>query len=196
VGDLQRRRALPRDLLLAPIEGFSRELYEDGIDDARDLALYAEETEGAAVRLAVAVLGGEAAHEAERLAGPAGRALALTRLALTLPQHLALGRLPLPVEFLGQARDPRFLGPQEAREATRVLLARLAEEALGALALFRAGEARLGAGLYPAFLPVALVARTLKAVLAPGRDVLVEAADLSPLSRVARLWLAHWRGRI
>lgn len=194
--DLKRRRGLRSDLLAAPLEGVSRELYEDGIGDARDLSLYAEETEGAPLRLALAVLGGARDGDAERLVAPAGRALALTRLAVALPQHLAFGRLPLPVEFVEAARDPRTLEPENAREATRVLVERLAEDAGRALAEFRRGQVRLEAGLFTAFLPVSLVAPYLKSVLAPGRDILVDVADISPLSRVMRLWFAHWRGRI
>jgi len=194
--DLKRRHSLRDDLLAAPLEGASRLFYEDGIPDKRALELYAEETEGAPIRLALAVLGKEGDAAAERLAQPAGRALALTRLALTLPQHLAFGRLPLPADESGTSRDPRILGPGEAREAARALLEHLAEDAARALAEFRRGEAGLGRGALPAFLTLSLVAPYLKAVVAPRRDVLSEVADISPLSRVTRLWFAHWRGRI
>lgn len=197
--DLRRRRALPHDLLAAPLEGFSRELYEDGIRDASELQRYAEETDGAAIRLALNVL-----DDTSQVAGlsidPAARALALTRLALTLPQQLAHGRLPLPDAYYGAARDPRGLAAQDARDATRQLLERLAAEATAALAQFRAGQDRLGpgygSGLLAAFLPLCLVAPYLKSIVAPRRDVLADVADISPLSRVARLWFAHWRGRI
>lgn len=193
--DLRRRRSLAHDLLVAPLEGFSRALYEDGIRDASELQQYAEETDGAAIRLALAVLDGKS-----QVAGPpaeaAARALALTRLALTLPQQLAHGRLPLPVAYIGAARDPRGLAAQEARDATRHLLQRLAAEATDALTQFRAGQDRLSPGLLTAFLPVCLVAPYLKSIVAASRDVLVDVADISPLSRVARLWFAHWRGRI
>jgi phytoene synthase len=47
-----------------------------------------------------------------------------------------------------------------------------------------------------AFLPLSLVEPYLKAAVKPKRDVLVDLADISPLSRVMRLWFAHWRGRI
>jgi phytoene synthase len=78
----------------------------------------------------------------------------------------------------------------------RTLLARLAEDALGALSQFRSGQARLGAGLLPAFLPACLVEPYFKSMLAPRRDALVEVADISPLTRVVRMWFAHWRRRI
>lgn len=193
---LQQRRGLDPELVLAPIEGFSRELYEDGIRDARELQLYAGETDGAIVRLGVAVLGGTRGHNSA-ICSAGGRALALTRLALTLPQHLALGRKPVPADFLGSSRDPRGAGAEDARAATRVLLARLGQEARQELAEFRALQAKdgLGAAL-DAFLPLCLVEPYVRAVLAPGRDVLTEVADISPLSRVGRLWFAHWRGRV
>ena len=194
--EVKRRRALRDDLLMAPLEGVSRELYEDGIRDLRELADYAEEAEGAPIRLALAVLGGERDRDAERLVAPAGCALALTRLLLALPQHLAFGRLPLPAAILDPARDPRMLDPTEAREAARGLIARLEDDAQRALAEFRKEQVHLANGLFAAFLPVSLVAPYLKAVVAPRRDVLAEVADISPLSRVMRLWFAHLRGRV
>lgn len=194
--DLKRRRSLSADLVAAPLEGTSRELYEDGIRDSRELALYCDETEGAALRLSLSVLGGEGDRGAGRLVDPAGRALALTRLALDLPQHLALGRQVVPADYAGVSHDPRGLGPADARAATRVLLGRLGEDAGQALAAFRRGQNEVGKGLFTAFLPVSLVAPYLKSVVAPGRDVLADVADISPLSRVMRLWFAHWRGRI
>lgn len=196
VRDLQRRHEIPEALLAAPLEGVSRELYEDGVTDARALDLYAEETDGAAVRLALSILGaGKDREPGAHVVAPAGRALALTRLALALPQHLALGRLPLPAALLGAARDPRGAGPADARAATRVLLARLGEEAASALTAFRRAEGQLERRLFAAFLPLSLVQPYFKAMLAPNRDVLVDVADISPLSRVMRLWFAHWRGR-
>lgn len=199
--ELMARRGLDRDLLLAPVDGASRELYEDGFGDDDTLSRYAEETEGAGLRLALALLGRGAdeaslAPAARALAFPAARALALVRLALTLPQHLALGRLPLPAVFLDGVRDPRGASPADARAAVRVLVTRLCEEASRALAEFRGADGGLDVQARPAFLPLSLVAPYVHAILAPQRDVLLEIADISPLSRVIRLWFARWRGRI
>lgn len=193
--ELKRRRGLPDDLVLLPlVEGYSRELYEDGIDDAADLSRYADETDGAAIRLALQVLGANE-REFDSLIEPAGRALALTHLALTLPQQLAHGRLPLPPDY-ADGRDPRALGPQEAREAARHILARLGNEAAAALQRFQMQQKRLPGGFSAAFLPLCLVAPYFKSILNANRDVLTDVADISPLSRVTRLWFAHWRGRI
>jgi phytoene synthase len=194
--DVARRRGVPSDLLLAPLEGFSRELYEDGVRDDRELDDYAYETEGAAIRLALAVLGGPEARGAERAVDAAARALALTRLALTLPQHVAQGRLPLPDSWVARARDPRGLAQSEARDAVRALTDLLVEEARKALLAYRSGQKRVAGQALAAFLPVSLVEPYLKAASRPGRDALLEVADISPLSRVARLWFAHWRGKI
>lgn len=193
--ELRRRRGFSDDLVLLPlVEGYSRELYEDGIDDAADLSRYADETDGVAIRLSLQVLGANA-REFDHLIGPAGRALALTHLALTLPQQLAHGRLPLPPEYI-DGRDPRALGPQEAREATRHILTKLGDEAAAALQRFQMQQTRLSRGFSAAFLPLCLVAPYFKSILNVNRDVLTDVADISPLSRVTRLWFAHWRGRI
>lgn len=198
VAGMAARRGLSRDDLMAPVDGFERELYEDGIRDGNELSLYADETQGSVLRVALAILRPEGAG-AGLPAGTvedAARALALTRLALSLPQHLAHGRLPLPPEYGGGGLDPRLLAPAAAREAARALTEALAADALRALALFRNGAGRLDAADKAAFLPLALVGRHLAAATKPGRDVLTEVADISPLSRVVRLWFAHWRGKV
>jgi phytoene synthase len=196
VSEMTARRGLPKEVLLAIVDGFARELYEDGIEDEAELSLYADETQGSVLRLALAILGCRQLP-ADPLAN-AARAASLTHLALTLPQHLAHGRLPLPPGYGGGAHDPRSLGPADARDAARVLTEALAADASRALVAFRAGVAR-GDGAekgLAVFLPLALVERYLAAATKPGRDVLTDVADISPLSRVTRLWFAYWRGRV
>ena len=194
--DVARRRMLDPALLVLPIEGYGRELYEDGVEDARALDVYVDETEGAAIRLALSILGGGSVNSAARCGENAARALALTRLALTLPQHLAHGRLPIPGELVSRARDPRGCGTDDARSAVRTLTLELARDARAAVARLRVDGPELDAGYLDAVLPVALVEPYLAAALKPGRDVLASVADISPLSRVLRLWFAHWRRRV
>lgn len=195
VREVAARRGLPADLLALPIEGRARELYEDGVPDDDAFRDYADETEGCAFRLALHIIGGPGG-EASDFSQNAGRAAALTRLALTLPQHLALGRLPLPAAFVGRARDPRGADEGAAREAARELSTLLAQEARAHLARFRGDQMRLAGRELAAYLPLSLVEPYLRAVLEPRRDALLELADISPLSRVVRLWLAWWRGRV
>lgn len=196
VRELCARRGLPMDLFALPIEGRARELYEDGVPDDHGLLDYADETEGCAFRIAQAIAGGTEISEASEISRNAGRAMALARLALTLPQHLALGRLPLPAAFVGSARDPRGAEEGVARGAARELSVLLAEEARAYLARFRNDQARLGTRERAAYLPLSLVEPYVGAALRPGRDALLEVADISPLSRVVRPWFARWRGRI
>jgi len=191
--DLARRGGLSRELLLAPLDGYGRELYEDGISDDAAFGRYAEETEGAAIRLACSVLGRPGD---ERLTGEASLALASTRLALTLPQHVAHGRLPLSAGIREMAPDPRGEARIAASGAVSVLTGHLADTALAARDRFQAGQGRLPRACFPAFLPLALVGAYAKALSRPGRDALLEIADISPLSRVSRLWFAHWRRRV
>jgi 15-cis-phytoene synthase len=194
--DVARRRGLDQSALLAPIEGYGRELYEDGIEDASALDAYADESEGAALRLALAILGQDLRSVQPGALESCARALALTRLALTLPQHLAHGRLPVPAEYLLSTRDPRGCAAGEAREAARAVMDVLALEARGSLMRFRERQEGVPSEAFGAFLPLALSERYLAAALQPGRDVLDEFADISPLSRIWRLWFAHWRGRV
>mgnify|MGYP001499130302 CR=1 FL=1 len=194
---LRDRRGLDPALLMAPIEGYGRELYEDGVADTRELAAYVEETEGAAIRLALAILG-SSGRPAAPLSGEAevARALALTRLALTLPQHLAHGRLPVPAAWVSRAGDPRGCEAEAASAAARALMDELGHAAEAALARFKAKAGRIEVRALPAVLPAALVVPALSAALRPGRDVLGSVAEIAPLSRVWKLWFAHWRGRI
>lgn len=191
-----RRRGLDMAAVLAPIEGYGRELYEDGLQDLREFDAYVGETEGAALRLALDIVGIDRGALPPDVLDTGARALALTRLALTLPQHLAHGRLPVPAEYVRFARDPRGCSAAEAREAARAIMGELAREARTALARFRVQSAGLGREALGAFLPLALAESYLAAALAPGRDVLDAIADISPLSRVWRLWFAHWRARV
>ncbi len=194
--EIAARRALPRDLLVAPLEGYARELYEDGIADTTELARYGEETEGAAIRLGLAVLGDTKTGSADLLSEPAARCLALTRLALTLPEHLAHGRLPVPANLVAETGDPRSMGRSEASGAARNISQSLADQARLAGDAFRAGQARVSSDAFSVFLPLCLVAPYFRAMIKPSRDVLRDVADISPLSRVMRLWFAHWRRRV
>lgn len=194
--EMVRRRGLDLATVLAPIDGYGRELYEDGLQDLRELDAYVDKTEGAALRLALDIVGVDRGALPAVMLDAGARALALTRLALTLPQHLAHGRLPVPAEYLRFARDPRGCAAADARDAARAIMGELAREARAALARFRAPSAGLSRDALGAFLPLALAESYLAAALAPGRDVLEAVADISPLSRVWRLWFAHWRGRV
>lgn len=196
MGEVVRRRGLPTALLHAIVEGRSRELYEDGIPDEAAVTSYLEETEGAAFRVAALILGASASPEMDEAASAAARAVGSMRLALTLPLHISKQRLPLPASRHVAGRDPRGLDVGAAREALRGLTQGLAAEARDGVDHFRATQSLVPANIFAAFLPVSLVAPYLRALESPRHDLLLEIADISPLVRVVRIWLAHWRGRI
>jgi phytoene synthase len=191
-----RRHALPLDLLLLPIEGRSRELYEDGVPDRSAFETYLDETEGAAFRLARRILGADAADVPETLYSAAASALGRTQLALSLPRLLAKGRLPIPAEEAVITGDPRQLGHDPARAAALRITSDLSQQARQSLVAFRSASRGLPPGAIPAFLPLALIGPYLHAIESPRHDALTGLAEISPLTRVFRLWRANWRGRI
>jgi phytoene synthase len=196
MGRAARRFALPVDLLLQPIEGRSRELYEDGIPDRSAFDAYLDETEGAAFCLALRILGANAAEVSDPLCHKAASALGRTHLALSLPRLLAKGRLPFPPDEAAITGDPRQLAQDPASAAARRIAQALSEEARQSLADFRASSKGLPAVAIPAFLPLALIEPYLRAIESPRHDVFTGLAEISPLTRVFRLWRAYWRGRI
>ena len=54
----------------------------------------------------------------------------------------------------------------------------------------------LSPGVLPAILPVALVEPYLRALEKVGPNITRERAEISPITRAWRLWLAHARGRL
>jgi hypothetical protein len=48
----------------------------------------------------------------------------------------------------------------------------------------------------PVFLPLALVPAYLRRLEAPGHRPLTDIAELNPLTRYTRIWLANLRGRV
>ena len=84
----------------------------------------------------------------------------------------------------------------EARRAAATLTGVLVKEAREALGAAREAVASAPKAAFPAFLQLALVEPYLRALESPRRDPLLEIADISPLTRVSKLWLARMRGRI
>lgn len=193
--DVARRRNFPADLLTLPLAGRERELESNAIADGAEFEDYLDETWGTAFRLAARTLAGNDTAAPDTLYRRAAAAYGRMRLALDLPRYLARGLLPLPASLL-QEGDPRMLPETEARAAARQLVASLCDEAREALAASRAALESAPAAMRPAFLPLALVEPYLRALEKPDHDPLREIADISPLTRVARLWLANMRGRV
>jgi phytoene synthase len=191
-----RRHDLPLPLLLDVVEGRSVELEGGPMSSEESFRAYLNKIEGAPFVLAARVLAVPGAAVAAA-AAEAGYAYGLARLLLRLPEALSRGRLPLPRSRLEQADvSPRqLLAGQSGRNVER-LLASLCSEARAALSLARQHAPKLPRSGHIAFLPLAAVESYLRALERPGRDPLRETASLAPMTRVWRIGVAYWLGRI
>jgi phytoene synthase len=188
--ELADRRALPKDLVLRPLAGRADELDDDPLPDDGGLESYFDSTEGAAFDLAARVLGVPAESPVLRMAG---RAYGRARLALRLPLLLAKGRLQLPLSRF-DGRDPRHATELDARSLVGTVTRQLAKEAREMLGEVRPLVHREARDLRTAVLPLALVGPYFAALEGKDHDPLRQVADLSPVARMGRLWLAKWWG--
>ena len=196
--DAAGRCDLPASLLLEVIDGREIDAAREPLGDEAALADYLWKTEGVLFALAARILGEEGRGEpAARAARASGEAYGLARLLMGLPRALSQGWVPLPlsrVDASGASADRLLAG--ESDRATHTLLADLRVEAGQALVRSRPHVADLPRHLRSAFLPLALVGPYLRAFERPGRDVLRNPAEVSPLTRVWRIAAAHWLGRL
>jgi len=180
------RHALPEDLLLSVIEARSREL--DGRFPASKQVLegYFREGEGAAFRLAARILGAGEGYEVDGVLAAAAQAYGRVRLLRSLPLNLAKGRSPLLIRTTSVTEIPDW-----AAAAAPVLAA-----AKAWLKEARDRAPTAPAALLPAILPLALVEPYLTALERLGPNIANTRADISPLTRVWRLWRANALGRV
>jgi 15-cis-phytoene synthase len=189
------RHDLPMGLVLAPLEAASIELHGEPLDDEAPWFSYLDHAEGAAIQLAALCIEDKNPAKLDPALAHAGRAIATIRLALRLPELLAKARWPVPppVAALGDPRD--------SAEAAAKALVQRAGNTLCAEAAKHLERARSALALGPsssvsAILPAALVPSYAKAVARPSRDALREPAQITPLTRILRLWWASKAHRI
>ena len=191
------RHALPRALLLEVIDAQSLALAGEAMADDAALQSYLWKSEGALFALAVRVLVRAPGPDVHPAAVACGHAYGLTRLLLGLPHALSRGRVPLPQTRLDAAAVTHLqLLAGEGGHNVEALLANLRAEAHRSVAVGRQHVANLPRTLRVAFLPLALVQPYLRVLERPGRDLLREPAEIAQLTRVARIAMAHWLGRI
>jgi len=174
------RHALPAELVSTLLDARSRALDPGFIAAGTKLDQYFDETEGQGFRLAARILGIRASATADELLFAAGQAYGRVQLLRAVPLMLGARSRSSPAQLVN---DWAALAPALLQGARSWLQ-----------------EARLQSpdtpAAIPAVLPVALVEPYLAALerLGPGR--VRERADISPLTRVWRLWWASVRGKM
>jgi phytoene synthase len=181
------RYRLPLKVFEAMIEARSFDLYDDPMGSLGELEGYAEKTSSALIGLAAQILNEGNDPQLARAVQHAGIAQGIAGLLAAFPLHAARRQLYLPLDLMQRhgARPEDVL----AGTATPQLKAVLAElRAIARSHLAQVPVADIPPALLSAFLPVALVAPTLKR--------LERSADapftLRPLPQWRRLWLT-WR---
>ncbi|MBU1210622.1 MAG: squalene/phytoene synthase family protein [Alphaproteobacteria bacterium] len=205
-GWVVRRRAVSPTLIGEAIEARAQELYAGPFANEGEYRDFLCRTEGSLFRVAGEIartlrttVGGDRFDD-----GPSGEAALMefgiayggARQLLRLPMFVARGRWPLASRGDGvgvvDARfvdDPDMRKRADARRAEAVLAARTALAGARSKAISLSPEIRVGG------LPAALVAPYLVALERQG-DWLTSVADIAPLARIWRLWLAHMSRRL
>lgn len=197
MNDVVRRHHLSRDVLMSVVDARASDLYADPLPDAESRTAYLAAAHGGPLRLAARVLGFDPERGFEPLFTAASEAYGLTMALMALPAYLAHGRLPPPLtrlpdlDMTSDALDPATLRPLIV-----AALPSLTGEVRARLAKARQLSRAAPRDMMTALLPLALVEPYLRALEDAGHDPLRDLADISPLQRVWRLWLAHHRGRI
>jgi len=186
VGTTIRAHALPEALFLHIIDARSRDLDPQARLSRVGADTYFNDTEGAAFQLAALVLGINGQREVPELMSAAGQAYGRIRLLRSLPRALAKGRVPAPLEgVLSAPEDDWITGTLPMRDSVKKWLEKARQLARTA-----------PPAVLPAILPLALVEPYLAALERQGPNMVRQTADISPLTRVWRLWRANTLGRI
>ena len=192
-----RRHDLPHALLAEIVEARSLELAGEVVADDAALQTYLWKSEGVVFALGGRILAPGSSADIDVAAAASGQAYGLSRLLLGLGHALSHGRLPLPqsrIDAAGVTRAELLAG--EGGPGIAGLLADLRDEARRSLVTSRQHVANLPRKARAAFLPLALVESYLRALERPGRDLLRGVAEIAPLTRVVKIAMAHWLGRI
>jgi 15-cis-phytoene synthase len=184
---------LPKPLaeLIAPvIEARAAELYAEPFPTGEAFGAYLTAPETAAFAIRAALLGVQP-DQSDAPLDAGARTLGLVRTCVRLPYLFAKGRYPVDAQRLGITGDAEVVDERQLRVAMSDLIS---EAATGGRAL-RPSLRRISPDLRRVMVPVALAGPYLRAIQQPGRDVLRDVADPSPLERSTRLWLAARLGR-
>lgn len=174
------RHDLSGEAFLDLLEAHGQELWPGFPPTGSELERYLDRSEGSLLRLTARVLKVPASRATGDLISAAAQAYGRVRLLLLLPGLIAKGHAVLPP------------GAGDWGDVT----AGITGDARDWLAKTRAQLANAPRALLPALLPVALVEPYLKVFEGVGPGAARQPADISPLTRVWKLWLANMRGRV
>lgn len=192
---------LPVTGLVDMVDGMMDDLYDDPPDDLTALEYYCGQTSSVVMRYASLMLAdGNDAGRGET-AGPAGVAFALTEMILHLPHHMQSGRLKIPKTLLQKAGlEPDEIQRLHDPEVFRTLILPMLDLAQRRLDEFKQLKPSLPASVRPAFALMGLVAPRLhlfrKAIMNASYQPSEPVADINPLCKIIRLWMAAVWGRV
>lgn len=195
--DIIARRAMPAAPLVAMCEARTFDLYDDPMPDRTSYEGYAGETASTMLQMSAFLIDPAMAAETATASGHAGVAQAVAGHLMMLPITQARGQVFVPGDLLaatGLDRESFLKGENKPALAN----------ALGAFAGFgrdhlvkaKAALAQLPGGVFPAYLPVALVEPVLARAEKRGADSLATSLQPPQWLRQWRLWQAARRGRI
>jgi 15-cis-phytoene synthase len=193
--DAASRRAWSVAILLQPLDAHAVELYADPLPGEAAFEAYLSGIEGARLALQAQCWGVAQSDDVQSALESAGRTLSLVRLLRRFPLLVSKGRLPFPATRFPDSW-PGDLSEDAGERALRTVVNTLLIEAENRLTETRLQLGRIPVAARQPFLSLALARPYLRALRRPGYNPLRQVADVSPITRVSTLWLAHMLGRI
>jgi 15-cis-phytoene synthase len=188
---------LPPALLEVQPDARATQLEAGPLADEAALQDFLWNAEGVQFALAAQVLGAPTRIGTDAACVAAGEAYGMARLLMELPRRLALGRVPLAQTQLSAAGlSSQYLLAGGTPEKIERLFVNCKERIGISLDQARRHIGPLPREAKTAFLPLALVGTYVRAVERTMPEAPRAEAKVASLTRVCRIGLAHWRGRI
>lgn len=186
---------LEKSVLMQVIDARARELYATAPPSKQGFQEQAYALDTALLYLLARLLAPDHAGATTQAARDAGLTLALLECLRTLPAKLARGQNPVPQEAMAaHGVDAAALIQGEMNEDIAALFADLRGWAQASLDRARDRRAQIPDAVLPAFLPLAMVEPTLKAMSAKRHNPLRQSVRVSPLKRQWRIMRAARKG--
>jgi phytoene synthase len=184
------RHALPVEVLLAHIDAYRFDLYDEPMGTMADLEDYALKTASSVIALAMRILSD--GPDFGDIARPAGMAFALTRLLYALPVHAARQQLFVPADlFAGHGATVKF---GEAAPELRRAIGDIRDIAAAHLAAVGRIIPAAPAAVLPALLPLAVTRLQLDRLRRVDHDLFAP-PDIPQWRRQWAIWRAARNGK-